>query len=101
VNGVIDGINGLVGAAGAALGLTLKIPRIPMLAEGGVITGSGSVIVGERGPEILNLPRGASVDPDISHLGNGRTVNFNNYAPLGRTPAQQLTQFKNRAEAFV
>jgi hypothetical protein len=34
-----------------------------MLAKGGVITGSGSVLVGEKGPEILNLGRGASVVP--------------------------------------
>lgn len=41
----------------------LNIPTIPMLAKGGVITGSGSVLVGEKGPEILNLSRGASVVP--------------------------------------
>ena len=41
----------------------LNIPTIPMLAKGGVITGSGSVLVGEKGPEILNLGRGASVVP--------------------------------------
>ena len=41
----------------------LSIPKIPMLATGGNIWRSGSVIVGERGPEILNLPAGASVHP--------------------------------------
>jgi|GEM_PF-1155700 len=35
----------------------------PRLAEGGDITRRGSVLVGERGPEILDLPRGAQVRP--------------------------------------
>lgn len=57
INTAIDGANTI----GAAFGV--NIPHIPMLAKGGNISGSGSVIVGERGPEILNLPRGASVVP--------------------------------------
>lgn len=69
INGIIDGINGVAGAVGDAIGLSLRIPNIPMLANGGTITRSGSVIVGERGPELLNLPRGASVNPDISAAG--------------------------------
>lgn len=44
----------------------LSLPKIPMLAEGGTIMRSGTVIVGERGPELLRLPAGAVVDPDIS-----------------------------------
>jgi hypothetical protein len=65
INGIIDGINGV----GDAIGISLRIPRIPLLASGGTITRSGSVIVGERGPELLHLPRGASVNPDISAGG--------------------------------
>lgn len=41
----------------------LSIPKIPMLAEGGVIRSGGRVLVGERGPEYLDLPRGAQVTP--------------------------------------
>lgn len=36
---------------------------IPALAAGGGITSAGSVLVGEAGPEVLRLPRGASVNP--------------------------------------
>lgn len=69
VNSAIRGLNSLSvtipdwvpGVGGQTWGL--NIPRIPMLAKGGTITGAGSVIVGERGPEILNLSRGASVVP--------------------------------------
>lgn len=71
VNGVIDGINGVAGAIGSAVGVNLKIGRIPMLADGGTILRGGSVIVGERGPELLTLPRGATVDPDIAGAGGG------------------------------
>ena len=40
-----------------------------MLASGGLIQRAGSVMVGERGAEILNLPRGASVTP-LDKAGN-------------------------------
>lgn len=36
---------------------------IPKLAAGGTITAGGTVIVGEAGPELLTLPRGARVSP--------------------------------------
>lgn len=72
VNQAIGGLNKLrvtipdwvPGVGGQTFGLNL--PRIPMLADGGTILRSGSVIVGERGPEMLRLPAGAVVDPDIS-----------------------------------
>lgn len=80
VRGPINGIIGLVNSAIRGLnslsvtipswvpfvgGQTwgLNLPTIPMLAKGGTITGAGSVLVGENGPEILNVGRGASVVP--------------------------------------
>ena len=42
-------------------GVNLK--TIPLLANGGDIEEAGRVIVGERGPEMLDLPRGARVTP--------------------------------------
>ncbi len=42
----------------------LELPNIPGLAGGGVIRREGAVLVGERGPELLNLPRGATVTPN-------------------------------------
>lgn len=75
LNQAIDGANIVGGAFG------VKIAHIPMLAEGGRITGSGSVIVGERGPELLNLPSGASVVP-LDHpsaaTSSGHGVNIEN-----------------------
>ncbi len=45
---------------------------IPLLAHGGNITRGGAAIVGERGPEVVNLPTGATVNPNVSN-----TTNFN------------------------
>lgn len=73
---------------------------LPGLAEGGTVTRAGHVVVGERGPELLSLPRGAQVNPGYDELPDERPVVFNNYAPLGQTPAQALTQFANRAKGL-
>lgn len=41
----------------------ININEIAKLAEGGVIRQAGAVMVGEEGPEILHLPKGAKVEP--------------------------------------
>lgn len=38
-------------------------PDVPMLWQGGTAIEGGTALVGERGPELLNMPRGASVIP--------------------------------------
>lgn len=64
-----------------------RISGIPGAAKGGNVMSPGSVLVGERGPEILNLPAGAQVVPlDRSPRGgtginitmNIQNVNANN-----------------------
>ena len=40
-----------------------KAPQIPMLATGGTAMAPGWSLVGEAGPELLHMPRGASVVP--------------------------------------
>lgn len=57
LNTVMDGLKRVTGID---LG---HISGIPGLATGGTVTGSGTVLVGEAGPELLQLPRGASVIP--------------------------------------
>lgn len=47
----------------------LKLPR---LEKGGTITEGGRVLVGEKAPEILDLPRGARVTP-LDKVGSGLT----------------------------
>lgn len=53
----------------------IKLPRIEKLAEGGNVTAGGLAMVGERGPELLNLPKGASVTPLDKGGGGAVTVN--------------------------
>ena len=51
--------------------------RIPLLAEGGIIQQSGTVLVGEEGPEFLDLPRGAQVRP-LDKMNESIIININN-----------------------
>ncbi len=74
LNAIISLINVL--AEGLALlpklfGFDVSIPNIPGFATGGTAGRTGAALVGERGPEVVNLPAGAQVSP-IS-----QTTNFN------------------------
>lgn len=65
INKVFEGIGEIkvpdwVPAIGGA---SFSLPKLPMLAKGGIVQGAGAVIVGENGPELLDLPRGAIVQP--------------------------------------
>jgi len=51
-------------------GKGLNIKEIPLLAAGGEITQRGHAIVGEAGPELLELPQGAKVKP-LDRVGEG------------------------------
>jgi len=50
----------------------------PGVAEGGLVTSPGSVLVGEYGPELLNLPTGAKVTP-LEKANNGKSPIINIY----------------------
>lgn len=64
-------VAGITGAQIAAInGAT-----IPGFASGGIMPHSGAALVGERGPEVVNLPMGSSITPN--HLlggGNMKTT---------------------------
>jgi hypothetical protein len=78
--------------------------RYAGLAAGGTLLSSGGVIVGEFGPELLNLPRGASVTPNIPQrmAGGGQTIiNIQVQAGLVSSPDQvgaQIIDAIRRAE---
>jgi hypothetical protein len=115
INGIIALINGAIEAlnqlsvtipdwvpviGGQTWGLNL--PKIPMLAEGGTILRSGSVIVGENGPELLRLPRGASVDPDISGAGAGTGIEITQHIyPAEGMSEQQVGRISAEKIAFA
>ncbi|QUE26056.1 tape measure protein [Microbacterium phage SanaSana] len=74
---------------------------LPGLMNGGTVTKPGYTVVGEQGPELLKLPAGAQVNPEYDDVPDTRKVVFQNYAPLGSTPSQELETFANRAEVFL
>lgn len=69
INIIINAINALIGGINK-IGFgehKINIPLIPMLAEGGILT-SGSAIVGEAGPEFVQVSNGqAMVQPLSGH----------------------------------
>lgn len=81
VNGAIGGINDLIGTAGAAIGITVKIPRIPRLANGALISASrgGSLVnVGEGRYDEAVIPLGGPQAEKIRGAlgGGGSTWNI-------------------------
>jgi len=80
--GIAKGINGITGVISLIPGVEIgqvTAPQIPLLATGGNITRKGTALVGEAGPELLNLPRGASVTPleKASNVQNHFEININ------------------------
>ncbi|MDO7786098.1 hypothetical protein [Desulforamulus aquiferis] len=69
INAVIDYINELIEKINKVgivkIGIISHVGggKTPGLAKGGTITAPGTVLVGEEGPELLSLPRGAQVTP--------------------------------------
>lgn len=60
----------------------VRIPEIPQFADGGTQQQSGLAMVGEKGPELVNLPRGATVTPTSKNL----TFNVNAAYTSPQTP---------------
>lgn len=68
INIIINAINGLIGGVNN-IGFgehKINIPLIPMLADGGILT-SGAAIVGEAGPEFVQVSNGQAM---VQPLGN-------------------------------
>lgn len=63
VNAIIDAINLIPGVDFKSLSY-LKAPNdVPAMAAGGSVLTGGTALVGEAGPELVTLPRGAQVQP--------------------------------------
>jgi tape measure domain-containing protein len=79
VNKLIEKINEVAKKGASVLGLGDKVPQIktiPLLAKGGVVSTAGAAIVGEAGPELVSLPRGATVSP-LQGAGQAIVININ------------------------
>lgn len=71
--------------------------KIPKLANGGTLTSSGTVMVGEAGPELLTLPKGARVTPlaaAVAGAAGGTTYNlaFGDVNLTDKSAAQQAAR---------
>lgn len=90
INFAIRGINGFISTVNRAIDTLNRVPgvnlssvsrlseiSIPRLAKGGDILEAGLAMVGESGPEILQLPVGARVKPLPSQAGEFGEPNFN------------------------
>lgn len=101
LNRFISGVNNAIRKLNKAPGVNLPtVPSIPLLARGGNIISDGLAIVGERGPELLNLPRGARVSPlggdgDLESVG-GKTMQLVQNIQAKATP-QDLQIYTERA----
>jgi phage-related minor tail protein len=67
----------------------VSLKEIPALAEGGTLTKAGTVLVGEQGPEFLNLPRGAEVVP-LDKQQQSIVVNIHNPKIFNERDAEKL-----------
>ena len=82
-NGVISGINSI-----SIAGYSADIPKIPMLAKGGVLS-QGSAIVGEAGAELLTMVGGkAVVQPLTKNTNNNYAGSTNNFYIHSTDPEQ-------------
>jgi phage-related tail protein len=94
INGFIRKVNGLkINLPGDALDWSPSIGEIPKLQVGGEITRSGQVMVGEAGPEILDLPKGAKVIP-LNKQGTegGITIMINADTVVGQNAGEELAE---------
>lgn len=105
INNFIRGINWAVDKINAIPGVSisrLSEVNIPMLAKGGVIQRAGNVIVGERGPEMLRLPRGASVTPlPAGMAAGGGTYNNTFYVTVNADDSNSAERFVRRVKEIL
>lgn len=76
---LLQWLNPLTAALGLLETITgVDVPLIRGFAHGGVQGHTGPAIVGERGPELVNLPAGASVTPISRSSVTNVTANYTN-----------------------
>lgn len=105
INNFIRGINWAVDKINAIPGVSisrLSEVNIPMLAKGGFIQRAGNVIVGEKGPEMLSLPRGASVTPlPAGMAAGGGTYNNTFYVTVNADDSNSAERFVRRVKEIL
>lgn len=97
VNNVIGGIDNIhVNTPFGSIGFS--IPKIPLLASGGLLMQGGLVGINERGAEVVSLPSGAAVYPHgtvPAGAGGGPVINVTVNGLIARDKNELIT-FINR-----
>lgn len=97
-------LGGNATAAAAALTSTHALSRalsaVPGLAEGGTVISGGATLVGERGPELLNLPQGARVTPLEKAGGGDVTIHINFNGPI-QASEDNAREFAQKVASYV
>ena len=78
-------------------GKGLNIKEIPLLAHGGEIIEKGHAIVGDAGPEIVELPKGARVIP-LDNVGEEKNVQITNKFDIGSLIVREEADIKKIAK---
>jgi TP901 family phage tail tape measure protein len=97
INSFIEKLNGLkipdwvpvVGGKG------INIPKISMLAKGSDFFSGGYAVVGEQGPELVQLPRGSKVYPNgetMGMLGDSISINIQNMTVHDETDIHKISR---------
>ena len=79
INGFIRSINWAIDVINNIPGVNiskLQEVNLPQLYKGGTAITSGAALVGERGPEIIDMPKGASVIPLDRSRRDGDTYDY-------------------------
>lgn len=116
LNGAISGLNDLIDGlndmsfdvpdwvpklGGKSFSLNIpNIPKIPMLASGGIVTNGNSAVVGEAGAELLTVQGGKAIVQPLGRQMPTITMNnvFNGYdSATGAAAARDLAAQINRA----
>ncbi len=86
----------LQGVAGGAQIAKIASQQLPGLQEGTDFTGGGRFMVGERGPEILDIPFGAGVTPnrEVPGLSENNTINNVNNETINNDNSIQNNNFE-------
>jgi len=80
INWAIDKLNGLIRGLNKTPFVNIpEVANIPGLSDGGTLSSGGMVKVGEAGPEMVSLPKGASVTPlRGGETGGGASIHIEN-----------------------
>ena len=99
MNGVINGLNKFQVPDWVPLlgGKGINIPNIPRLWKGSNFTIGGPTLVGEQGPELVNMPRGASVMP--AHKTRSMLEGVGKTEVVGRQTANIYVELDGRTIA--